>query len=115
MSLKRITLATETLQEFVSLSAGKQKIIAFLLSKRKTNYFSYKDIAEATGLKLDSVRVLIMRLTKQGWITRQSERTQYTPQGTPSERQFRWCLTKVIFQLEESYKREDEAEVGDVG
>ena len=66
MSLKRITLSTETLQDFVALSSAKQKILAFLLSNRntkdKTNYYSYESIAEETGLKASTVRVLIIVL-----------------------------------------------------
>ena len=76
---------------------------------RPTNYFSYRDIAEATELTPETVRTLIIRLTKDGWLTRQNNRTFYTPQGKP-ENQYRWTLTKVTFELDAAYKKEDEAE-----
>lgn len=115
MPLNRITIATHTLHEFIKLSPAKQKILVFLLERRRmydkplrpTNFFSYNDIAEETGLKADSVRVLILDLTKNEWLQVINERRMLTPKGK-IEKQFRWCVKKVVKGLDEAYKVEKE-------
>ena len=94
---RRITFATQTLQEFVALTPGKKKILIFLLARwnRRTNYFSHADIAEETGLKETTIRVSLASLEKEGWITQTTQRKKYTPKGKP-ETQFKWRITKDI-------------------
>ena len=115
MALKRITLATDTLRDFIALTPAQQKILVFLLSNRNmrdrserpTQYFSYRQIAEETGLKESSVRILIIALTKEKWIVRINQRKRYTPQGK-KESEFRWSITKVVDELEKTYQEEAE-------
>ena len=115
MPLKRITLATDTLQEFVALTPAKQKILIFILSRRNmhnrptcpTNFFSYRDIAEETGISKTTVRLSVAALLREGWITLVSQRKKYTPGGKP-ETQYKWIITKVVHALEKTYQ-EDEA------
>ena len=117
MSLKRITLATDTLQDFIARPPAQQKILIFLLSHRSmrdrplrpTHYFSYRDIAEETDLKETTVRFSIASLTKDGWLTILNQRKKFTPTGKP-ENQFKWTLTKVIEELEQAFQAEVEAE-----
>ena len=117
MSLKRITLATDTLQDFSALTPAKRKILIFLLSNRSmrdrparpTRYFSLREIAEETELKETTVRVSIIYLTKDGWLTRLNQRETFTPKGE-TETQFKWCLTKVVDDLEQAFQAEAEAE-----
>lgn len=117
MALKRITFATDTLQDFIALTPAKQKILIFLLSNRSmrdrparpTRYFSYQDIVEETGLKETTVRLSIASLTKDGWLTRLNQRKKLTPTGK-AENQFKWCITKVLEELEQAFQDEAEAE-----
>ena len=109
MSLNRITLASETMQDFIMLNRAKQQILYFLLLRRNmrkpplrpTNYFSHAAIAEGTGLKETTVRLSIAWLQKEDWITQISQRKQFTPTGE-IEKQYRWILTKVVEGLEEA-------------
>ena len=117
MALRRITLATDTLRDFIALTPAKQKILVFLLSNRNmrdrptrpTHYFSYQDIVEETEFKETTVRLSIASLAKEGWITRLNQRKTSTPTGK-EETQFKWCLTKVIEELDQAFQDEAEAE-----
>ena len=117
MALKRITLATDTLRDFIARPPAQQKILIFLLSHRSmrdrplrpTHYFSYQDIAEETGVKETTVRLSIVYLTKDGWLTRLNQRKKFTPAGK-EETQFKWTLTKVVEELEQAFHAEAEAE-----
>ena len=117
MPLNRITLATDTLLDFIALPPAQQKILIFLLSNRNmrerptrpTRYFAHQDIADETGLKPTTVRLSIMALTKEGWLTRLNQRQKFTPTGE-AENQFKWCITKVVEELKEAFEAEAEAE-----
>ena len=111
--LKRITMATDTLLDFLAIPRAQQRILIFMLShrsmrqrpERPTNYYSLKDIAEATELSETTVRVSIRKLLKAQWIEVISQRNLYTPSGKP-ETQWRWTVSKVVHELEKAYEKE---------
>ena len=121
-SLNRVTFATDTLREFIALSAAKQKILLLLLGNRNmrekplrpSRYFSYSEVAERTGLKESSVRVLIIALSRDNWIEAVNQRKQYTVDGR-LETQYRWSVIKVILGLARAYKAETEVDLEDGG
>ena len=82
MPLRRLTIATEAMDDFIELPKGQQKVLAFLMARRNfrlrpqypTNYFSYAQIAEETKLTDTSVRVVLSRLKNEKWIAELSRR-----------------------------------------
>ena len=116
-SLNRVTFDTETLREFIALSTAKQKILLLLLGNRNmrekplcpSRYFSYSEIAERTGLKEGSVRVLMITLDTENWVEKVNQRKRYTVDGR-LEMQYRWSVIKVILGLAKTYKEEEAAE-----
>ena len=115
-SLNRVTFAFDTLREFISLSSAKQKILLLLLGNRNmrdkplrpSHYFSYSEIAERTGLKEGSVRVLMISLDNDNWVEKVRQRKQYTVDGR-LETQHSWSVIKVILGLAKVYEEDDEA------
>ena len=116
-SLNRVTFAFDTLREFISLSSAKQKILLLLLGNRNmrekplrpSHYFSYSEIAERTGLKEGSVRVLMISLDNDNWVEKVRQRKKYTVDGR-LETQHSWSVIKVILGLAKAYADNDEVD-----
>ena len=110
MPLPRLTIASQTLQDFIDLSRAEQKIIKYLLTRRSMNirpahptaYMTYQEIADATGLKVRSIVNSISTLKRQGWITESG----YIPHQQGEPRKHRWVLNKVNADMVDTYRAE---------
>ena len=112
MPLQRLHFATSVMDDFLSLHSGQQRIFVFLISQRSmrkpplkpSNYFSYKDIAEGTGLKIESVRLYLLSLKKLGWIQ------EVNRQLAEGKLRFRFTFPKSDLAWEATYADETEHE-----
>ena len=112
MPLQRLHFATSVMDDFLSLHSGQQRIFVFLISQRSmrkpplkpSNYFSYKDIAEGTGLKIESVRLYLLSLKKLGWIQ------EVNRQHAEGKLRFRFTFPKSDLAWEATYADETEHE-----
>lgn len=112
MPLKRLHFSTDILDGFTSLNTGKQRILVFIMARRNmrkpplrpSNYLSYEDIAEDTGLTADTVRVYILSLKKDGWMK------EINRQNSEGKLRFRWTFPKQDDAWQQTYTDETEHE-----
>lgn len=107
MGLPRLTIASQTLKDFIGLTSTEQAIIHYLLTKRSMNiqptrptvYLSFQDIAEAIGRKESTVQKTVTILRQKEWI----KECGYLPHRKGERRKYRWTIDKVIKDLVETY------------
>ena len=110
MGLPRLTLASTTLKDFISLTRAEQEVIGYLLTRRSMNvrplhptcYLTFKEIADATGLKTSTVAKTISILKRKQWILE----TGYLPHHSGEGRQYKWVIAKVNEDMAETYRTE---------
>lgn len=105
--LPRLTIASKTLIDFISLTPAEQSVVCFLLTKRSMNvkplrptaYLSFQDIADATNVKPTTVAKTISILRRKGWIIDAGK----LPRTKDSQQRYRWVLTKVHQDFIDTY------------